>query len=85
MAAAGYEPTFYQVLGVVETASVTDIRAAYRSAARTRHPDAGGSEVAMQELNVAWHALRDPADGGVYEALVRYFTDISLAVIARSA
>jgi AcrR family transcriptional regulator len=31
------------------------------------------------------HALRDPADGGVYEALVRYFTDISLAVIARSA
>ncbi len=31
------------------------------------------------------HALRDPADGGVYEALVRYFTDISLAVIDRSA
>jgi AcrR family transcriptional regulator len=31
------------------------------------------------------HALRDPADGGVYEALVRHFTDISLAVIARSA
>ena len=30
------------------------------------------------------HALYDPADGGVYEALVRYFTDRSLAVIARS-
>jgi AcrR family transcriptional regulator len=31
------------------------------------------------------HALHDPADGGVYEALVRCFTDRSLAVIARSA
>jgi AcrR family transcriptional regulator len=30
------------------------------------------------------HALHDPADGGVYETLVRYFTDRSLAVIARS-
>jgi AcrR family transcriptional regulator len=31
------------------------------------------------------HALRDPAGQGVYEALIRYFTDRSLAVIARSA
>src|SRR5882724_6106613 len=31
------------------------------------------------------HALHDPADGGVYEALVRYFTDRSLEVSARSA
>ena len=31
------------------------------------------------------HALHDPADSGVYEALVRCFTDRSLAVIARSA
>ena len=31
------------------------------------------------------HALHHPADGGVYEALVRCFADRSLAVIARSA
>jgi AcrR family transcriptional regulator len=31
------------------------------------------------------HALHDPAGRGVYEALIRYFTDRSLAVIARSA
>ncbi|MDT3444506.1 MULTISPECIES: TetR/AcrR family transcriptional regulator [unclassified Pseudofrankia] len=31
------------------------------------------------------HALRDPADRGVYEALVRHFTDYSLAFIARCA
>ncbi len=31
------------------------------------------------------HALGDPADGGVYEALVRHFTDYSLAFISRCA
>jgi AcrR family transcriptional regulator len=31
------------------------------------------------------HALHDPADGGVYEALVRHFADYSVAFIARSA
>ena len=36
-------------------------------------------------LDVYRHALHDPADNGVYEALVRCFTDRSLAVIARSA
>jgi AcrR family transcriptional regulator len=36
-------------------------------------------------LAVYRHALRDPADRGVYEALMRYFTDRSLEVIARSS
>jgi AcrR family transcriptional regulator len=30
------------------------------------------------------HALADPADGGVYEALVRHFTDYGLAFMTRS-
>ena len=30
------------------------------------------------------HALHDPADGGVYQALVRHFTDYGLAFMARS-
>ena len=29
------------------------------------------------------HAVHDPADGGVYEALVRHFTEYALAFIAR--
>jgi AcrR family transcriptional regulator len=36
-------------------------------------------------MAVYQHALHDPADGGVYEALVRCFTDRSLAVVARAA
>jgi AcrR family transcriptional regulator len=31
------------------------------------------------------HALRDPADRGVYEALVRHFADYALAFMTRSA
>lgn len=62
------ETTFYQVLGVGETASASEIRLAYRAAARTSHPDAGGSEAAMQELNVAWNALRDPGRRAAYDA-----------------
>lgn len=65
---AADEPTYYQVLGVVETASEREIRSAYRAAARSAHPDAGGSEGAMRELNVAWNALRDPARRAAYDA-----------------
>jgi AcrR family transcriptional regulator len=36
-------------------------------------------------MAVYQHALRDPADDGVYEALVRHFTDYALAFLARSA
>jgi AcrR family transcriptional regulator len=36
-------------------------------------------------MAVYQHVLRDPAGQGVYEALIRYFTDRALAVFARSA
>ena len=68
MEPAAREPTFYQVLGVVESATDREVRSAYRSAARTLHPDAGGSELAMQQLNVAWNALRDPNRRAAYDA-----------------
>jgi AcrR family transcriptional regulator len=35
-------------------------------------------------MAVYQHALHDPADNGVYEALVRHFTDYGLAFMARS-
>lgn len=59
--------THYEVLGVAPTASAEEIRAAYRSAARAVHPDAGGSPAAMRRLNAAWHVLRDPGRRALYD------------------
>lgn len=60
-------PTHYDVLGVASTASVEEIRFAYRVAARQRHPDSGGSVDAMQQLNEAWHVLSDPGRRAAYD------------------
>ena len=43
----------FLLLAVDRTASPQEIRLAWRDKARTAHPDAGGSDSAMQELNEA--------------------------------
>ncbi|MGH2685130.1 MAG: J domain-containing protein [Actinomycetota bacterium] len=53
--------THYDVLGVRPEAGTEEIRAAYLRLAHRYHPDhVGGSDEAMQALNVAWHVLGDP-------------------------
>jgi hypothetical protein len=44
---------WWQVLAVPRTATRSEIEAAFRNLARERHPDRGGSEAMMSELNVA--------------------------------
>jgi hypothetical protein len=44
---------WWQVLAVPRTATRVEIETAFRSLARERHPDRGGSEAMMSELNVA--------------------------------
>ncbi len=69
----------YDVLGVPATATATEIREAYRRAARRHHPDqaataAGGDEApvgAMSAINEAYRVLRDPARRAVYDAQLR--------------
>lgn len=46
-------PEWAAVLGVPSTATRDEIQAAYRAAAKTAHPDAGGSDAAMAALNRA--------------------------------
>ena len=59
---------YYEVLGVSEEATEEEIDKAYRSEARTRHPDGGGSEEAMKSLNEARDILRDPETRKAYDA-----------------
>jgi hypothetical protein len=49
----------YEILGVRPGASPEDIRAAYRRKSRQHHPDHGGDEETMKQLNAAKAALLD--------------------------
>lgn len=44
------------IFGVGQNATLDEVHTAYRRLAKERHPDAGGSELAMAELNQAWTA-----------------------------
>ena len=54
--------THYERLGVRPTATATEIRDAYRVAARSAHPDRHGdaSSVRMASINESYRVLRDP-------------------------
>jgi DnaJ domain len=65
-------PSHYEVLGVSASATQDEVRAAYRAAARSHHPDAGGDAGRMRALNVAWAVLGDPVRRAAYDrALAR--------------
>lgn len=59
---------YYRVLGVSEQASKREVDRAYRSQARKRHPDGGGSDEEMKSLNEARAILSDPETRRAYDA-----------------
>jgi DnaJ domain len=58
---------YYRVLGVDKESSKEEVDRAYRSEARTRHPDGGGSEEDMKLLNEAHDVLSDPETRNAYD------------------
>lgn len=58
---------YYRELGVGPDASDEEIGRAYRSEARKRHPDGGGSEEAMKSLNEAHDILSDAETRKAYD------------------
>ncbi|MFF5791409.1 J domain-containing protein [Paeniglutamicibacter sp. NPDC012692] len=53
--------THYEVLGIARTASATEIKTAYRKAARVTHPDHGGNAEDFGAVTLAYETLIDPA------------------------
>src|SRR5256885_12594231 len=62
---------YYQVLGIKQTASATEIKSAYRKLARKHHPDVNReSEKAAREfgmLSLAYHTLIDPQERAFHD------------------
>lgn len=59
--------TLYEDLGVAPDATEAEIAAAYRSAARKHHPDAGGNAADFDRVQRAANILRDPARRAEYD------------------
>ena len=53
-------PTHYEILAVAHDASTDEIRQAYRSAAKTAHPDQGGDNATFRRLLEAYQTLTNP-------------------------
>jgi curved DNA-binding protein CbpA len=65
---------YYQILGINQTATATEIKSAYRKLARKHHPDVNrGSEKAAREfamLSLAYHTLIDPQERAFHDQLL---------------
>lgn len=59
---------YYAELGIAESASKEDLDRAYRTEARKRHPDGGGSDEEMKSLNEAHDILSDRETRKAYDA-----------------
>ena len=55
------EQNYYDVLGIVSTATAEDVKLAYREAAKANHPDLGGDPTLMLHINEAYAVLKDAA------------------------
>ena len=60
---------YYEILGVNTNASYAEIKKAYRRLVKKHHPDAGGDEKVILDLNAAWEILSDSKERLSYDTL----------------
>eukprot|EP00928_Gymnodinium_smaydae_P053736 TRINITY_DN37662_c0_g1_i1.p1 TRINITY_DN37662_c0_g1~~TRINITY_DN37662_c0_g1_i1.p1 ORF type:complete len:828 (-),score=90.68 TRINITY_DN37662_c0_g1_i1:253-2736(-) len=60
--------SFYDVLGVSSTASLPEIRAAFRAKALATHPDKGGNAAEFNNITLAFETLSDDAKRAEYDS-----------------
>ncbi|XP_020252945.1 chaperone protein dnaJ 11, chloroplastic-like [Asparagus officinalis] len=76
IAVAEREKSPYEVLRVKETASITEIKAAYRALAKRYHPDVNrvgnGNGSEFVEMQAAYATLSDPEAKAMYDRTVGF-------------
>jgi DnaJ family protein A protein 2 len=58
---------FYELLGVEKTATMDEIKKAFRKSALKNHPDRGGDKDTFQELQGAYEVLSDKDKRDTYD------------------
>ena len=69
------KPTFYEILGIANDATETEIKKAYRSLSLKYHPDRNPSDEAkskIQEINEAYEILSDQGNRANYDMELKF-------------
>ena len=64
--------SYYEILGILPTASSEEVSRAYRQLALQNHPDVGGDAATMVDLNQAYEVLGDPAQRRLYDEYLQF-------------
>lgn len=64
-------PTYYEVLGIAEGASMVDVRHAYRRLVKQSHPDVAGDTEQFRRIAEAYAVLSDPRRRAAYDRSLR--------------
>jgi curved DNA-binding protein CbpA len=59
--------TLYEILGVSRTATLEDIKKAYRKLALQYHPDRGGDATKFKQITEAYNKLFNPNERAYYD------------------
>ena len=69
---------YYALLGAEYGAEGSELKRAYLLRAKEAHPDAGGSNEAMQQLNLAYRTLTDETKRSAYNKLYGLYNRVAL-------